>query len=223
MSAGADLDGPRAAPTEEPPNSLVVLLHGWGADGGDLMALGGAWAGALPRTAFASPHGPEPHPSSPLGRQWFPLGPELDLGGSAFISGAVGAAERVNAFADAELARRGVSGNAVAFVGFSQGATVALEAGMTRAAGTAAIAGYSGALAGGRVAAGLSGPRPPVLLVHGALDDVVPPELSNNAAEALTSAGSFVELHLIPGMGHGIDAEGVALGAAFLRQYLNLL
>ena len=223
MSAGGNLDGPSAAPAEEPPNSLVMLLHGWGADGGNLMVLGEAWAGALPHTAFMSPHGPEPPPSSPLGRQWFHLGPELDLGGSAFIAGAVGAAERVNAFADAELARRGVSGNAVAFVGFSQGATVALEAGMTRAAGTAAIAGYSGALAGGRVAARLGGSRPPVLLVHGTLDDVVPSELSSNAAEALTSAGSFVELHLIPGIGHEIDTEGVALGAAFLRQHLGLL
>lgn len=221
MIAGTELGGPRVASAEEPPGSLVVLLHGWGANGDDLIGLAESWRAALPRTAFASPHGPEPHPAYPIGRQWFALGPEPILRGPGSAAGAMAAAALVNAFADAELARLGLPGSAVAFAGFSQGATVALAAGLTRPSGCAAIAAYSGTLAGGPVPEGHDGPRPPVLLVHGELDDVVPPDSLGAAVAALSSAGIDVQPHLIPGLGHGIDAEGVALGGTFLRTHLR--
>ncbi|MDA1132980.1 MAG: dienelactone hydrolase family protein [Proteobacteria bacterium] len=201
-----------------PPAGLVVLLHGWGADGNDLIGLAGAWRAVLPRAAFVAPDAPEPHPQAPGGRQWFGLGPDIDLGGPRFVGGAVAAAAAVNDFVDRELRRLDLAPGAVAFVGFSQGGTVALEAALSRAAGCAAVVAYSGALAGGRAPVGC---RPPVLLVHGERDDVVPPELLGFAAAAVAEAGCEVETRLTPGLGHGIDEDGAGMGGAFLVRHLS--
>jgi phospholipase/carboxylesterase len=209
------LDGPRIKPASgQPAKSLVVFLHGYGADGNDLIDIGREWARFLPDTAFASPHAPQSSVDAPMGRQWFPLTlGDLDL----IWRGVDQAAPSLNAFLDAELTRLGLGDDRLALVGFSQGAMMAIHVGPRRKATIAGIVGYSGYLAGQEHLASTPH-RPPVLLVHGAVDDLIPVMALHTAAPALGAAGFPVEWHVREGIGHGIDMEGLNLGAAFLRR-----
>ena len=140
------LDGPRLAPSAGgQAKQLVVFLHGYGADGNDLIDLGREWARALPHAAFVSPHAPEPCGMAPTGRQWFDL---TFRDPNELSNGVAKAGPLVNAFLDAELERMQLSSRALALVGFSQGAMLALAVGLARKPAPAAIVGYSGALAG---------------------------------------------------------------------------
>ncbi|MEM7191471.1 MAG: dienelactone hydrolase family protein [Pseudomonadota bacterium] len=209
------LDGPRLAPSAGgAPKHLVVFLHGYGADGNDLIALGNQWAPQLPHTAFVSPNAPEPCAMSPMGRQWF----DLSLGDMSIIAeGVKSAAPALNAFLDEELARQGLTADQLALVGFSQGTMMALAVGLTRKEKPVAIVGYSGALA---TMEDLPGPGegPAILLVHGEKDEVIPVEALAIAREALGQAGLSVQWHVSQGIGHGIDADGLRLGGAFLKE-----
>jgi Predicted esterase len=211
----ARLDGPRLAPASGgPAKQLVVFLHGYGADGNDLIGLGSEWARVLPNAAFVSPHAPEPCGVAPTGRQWFNL---TFRDASEIGRGVAQAAPVLSAFLDAELERLRLPSRALALVGFSQGTMMALAVGLRRNPALAAIVGYSGALAS---AEGLPEPGkgPAVLLVHGDMDEVIPVDAMMLAREQLAMAGLPVEWHVAPGVGHGIDAEGLRLGAAFLKQ-----
>lgn len=212
------LDGPRLAPASgAPATSLVVFLHGYGADGNDLIDIGRHLALALPTTAFASPHGWQPCGEAPVGRQWFPLtrfDPQL------LRQGLLAAAPVLDAFLDAELAAHGLTDDRLALVGFSQGTMLALHVGPRRAGRIAGIVGYSGLLGGPEFLAAEARHRPPVLLVHGSADAVIPVMATNLASSALGDAGFAVEWHIRPGLQHGIDQEGLALGADFLRRVL---
>jgi phospholipase/carboxylesterase len=212
------LDGPRLRPANgKPATSLVVLLHGYGADGNDLIDLARAWAPHLPGTAFASPHAPEPCADAPGGRQWFPLSlADLHL----LWPGVQRAAPGLNAFLDAELARLDLGERRLVLVGFSQGAMLALHVGPRRQLPPAGIIGYSGYLVGTDHLAETT-QRPPILLVHGEDDMTVPVLALHAAAPALGSAGFAVEWHVRPGVGHGIDTEGLRLGADFLSRVLK--
>jgi phospholipase/carboxylesterase len=215
------LDGPRIEPRSGKARQLVVLVHGYGADGNDLIALGKEWQPLLPDAAFVSPHAPEACDGAPMGRQWFPLNLR-DIGER--WRGVNRAGPALDAFLDAELARRGLPGSALALVGFSQGTMMALHVGLRRVQAPAAIVGYSGLYvlpeqAGGEAAAraGIKS-RPPVLLVHGDSDDLIPPQALFMSAQALAAAEVPVEWHLSPGHGHGIDAEGLRQGGEFLAR-----
>ena len=212
------LDGPRIAPASGgPAKSLVVFLHGYGADGNDLIDIGRLWARAMPETAFVSPHAPQPCAEAPVGRQWFPLtrfDPHL------LRQGVMAAAPALDAFLDAELAANGLSDDRLALVGFSQGTMMALHVGPRRANRIAGVVGYSGLLPTPEHLKAELRHRPPVLLVHGDADPVVPPIALQRARVALGDAGFPVEWHLRPGLQHGIDQEGLALGADFLRRVL---
>lgn len=210
------LDGPRLTPASgRPATSLVVLLHGYGADGRDLIDLGRYWSPLLPDTAFASPHAPEPCGMAPVGRQWF----ALDLRDPhEYSRGAAAAAPALDRFLDAELGRLGLGADRLALVGFSQGTMMALEVGPRRAVAPAGIVGYSGRIAGLERLAAEVRARPPVLLVHGDRDEVIPVEALAETAAALAGAGLAVEWHVRPGLGHGIDGEALALGGAFLAR-----
>ncbi len=209
------LDGPRLPPAAGgAAKQLVVFLHGYGADGNDLIGLGREWAKLLPHAAFVSPHAPEPCAMSPMGRQWFNLtfreGGELERGVKH-------AAPVLNAFLDAELKRLNLGPRALALVGFSQGTMMALGVGLSRNPPPAAIVGYSGALASLEALPG-GGVGPAILLVHGDMDEVIPVDAMFLAREQLAKAGLPVEWHVAEGIGHGIDGEGLRLGGAFLRQ-----
>ncbi|MEM8643892.1 MAG: dienelactone hydrolase family protein [Pseudomonadota bacterium] len=211
----SELDGPRLAPAAGgAPKQLVVFLHGYGADGNDLIALGREWAPLLPNAAFVSPDAPEPCAMAPMGRQWF----DLSMGDMSIIgAGVKRATPALNAFLDAELNRQGLTADSLALVGFSQGTMMALAVGLTRAARPRAIVGYSGALA---TVEDLPPPGqgPAILLIHGDMDEVIPVEALTMAREALGQAGLSVQWHISRGIGHGIDADGLRLGGDFLKR-----
>jgi phospholipase/carboxylesterase len=219
MSDGAPaaLDGPRIAPQSGTARSLVVFLHGYGADGNDLIDLGRYWGPALPDTAFVSPHAISARADAPFGRQWFPLA-GIDPG--LLRSGVLGAAPALDAFLDAELARYGLTDEALALVGFSQGSMMALHSGPRRKNRIAGIAAFSGLVPAPEFMEAEVKHRPPVLLVHGDQDEVIPAMATYAAARVLGNAGFQVEWHVRPGLGHGIDEEGLRYGADFLRRVL---
>ncbi len=210
------LDGPRLPPAAGgQPRQLVMFLHGFGADGNDLIGLGREWAQALPHAAFVSPHAPEPCGMAPTGRQWFNL-TFRDAG--ELSSGVSQSGPALDAFLDAELKRHGLGPRALALVGFSQGTMMALGVGLARRPAPAAIVGYSGALANVEMLPSGPSAAPAILLVHGDADTVIPVDAMFMAREALAQAGLAVEWHVAEGIGHGIDPYGLQLGGAFLRQ-----
>jgi phospholipase/carboxylesterase len=214
----APLDGPRLAPRSGQAKQLVVLLHGYGADGNDLIEIGRQWQPLLPQAAFVAPHAPERMPMNPTGRQWFPLSMrDMD----ERWRGVTQAGPALTAFLETELARQSLSAPALALVGFSQGTMMALHIGLRRVVPPAAIVGYSGLLAldSGKgpkdLAAEIKG-KPPILLVHGEADDLIPVTALFDAAETLAEAGIPCEWHLSLGLGHGIDGEGLRQGGEFI-------
>ncbi|MCO6417088.1 prolyl oligopeptidase family serine peptidase [Siccirubricoccus sp. KC 17139] len=212
----ATLDGPRLGPRAGgAAQQLVVLLHGLGADGTDLIGLAPEWAEALPHAAFVAPDAPSPCDMGPWGRQWFSL---QDRSPARMAAEIRAVAPALQGFLDAELARLGLPGSALALAGFSQGCMMALFCGLRRATAPAAILGYSGALLASESLAEELACRPPVLLVHGEADEVVPVEATRSAAATLTAAGVAVETLYRPGLAHGIDPAGIAAGAAALRR-----
>jgi phospholipase/carboxylesterase len=211
------LSGPVVPPASGgPARQLVVLLHGWGANGDDLIGLAPAWARALPDARFVSPHAPDPCDQNPMGRQWFSFDQATPAG---LARGAERARTLIEQFVEGEIARLKLPPERVALVGFSQGAMMALYIGLRRAPALGAVLGYSGALIGAEGLAD-SKARPPILLVHGDADPVVPVDSLHEALDALGQAGVAAQFHVARGLGHGIDEEGLALGAQFLRESL---
>jgi phospholipase/carboxylesterase len=199
----------------------VIFLHGYGADGNDLIGLGREWARLLPDAAFVSPHAPEALPGGFFGggRQWF----ELQMRGEEeWEQGVRKAQPALEAFILAEAARANLPMNSVALVGFSQGTMMALQVGVRLKEQPAAIVGFSGHLAGAsRLAAEIKS-KPPVLLIHGADDEVIPVESIHHARMALAAAGIAVQWQIRPGLGHGIDPEGLRAAGLFLRAAFGL-
>ncbi len=214
----AELDGPRLAPRSGRARQLVVFLHGYGADGNDLIEIGRAWQPLLPDAAFVSPHAPEPCGLAPVGRQWFAL--TFRDPNERWI-GVRQARPILERFIAAELRRLELAPSALALVGFSQGTMMALHVGLRSAAPPAAIVGYSGLLVAppdgdlDAFAAEISA-RPPVLLVHGEDDDLIPAQALFQAAQGLAALDLPVQWHLSAGIGHGIDPEGLRHGGEFL-------
>jgi phospholipase/carboxylesterase len=217
---GADLSGPRLAPRTGAARQLIVFLHGYGADGNDLIDIGRAWQQYLPQAAFVSPHAPEPCGQAPVGRQWFPL---TFRDPSERWVGVNKAAPTLHRYLENELARHALPASALALVGFSQGTMMALHVGLRRAVPPMAIVGYSGLLVvpaeidPEALSAEIKS-RPPVLLVHGDRDDLIPPQSLLQSAQGLAAFDVPVEWHLSAGVGHGIDAEGLRHGGEFLAQ-----
>jgi phospholipase/carboxylesterase len=214
----AELDGPRVAPRSGRARQLVVFLHGYGADGNDLIEIGRAWQQLLPDAAFVSPHAPEPCGQAPVGRQWFAL--TFRDPNERWI-GVRQARPVLERFIAAELRRLGLPPSALALVGFSQGTMMALHVGLRSAVPPTAIVGYSGLLVVPpdgdleKFAAEISA-RPPVLLIHGEEDDLIPPQALFQAAQGLAALDVPVQWHMSAGVGHGIDPEGLRHGGEFL-------
>lgn len=213
------IDGPRVAPAAGgAPRSIVILLHGYGSNGEDLIGLAPYWRDALPHTLFVAPNAPERCPGAPGGFQWWGLS-SLDAGARA--AGAARAGPVVDAFIDAELARHGLDEGKLALVGFSQGTMMALRVGPRRARPLAGIVGYSGMLADEADLAATPLPRPPILLIHGDSDAMIPLTAFHQARDALNRHGFSVESHVSPGLAHSIDAAGLDLGGRFLQRVLG--
>lgn len=218
----AAIDGPRVQARSGKPKQLVVFLHGYGADGADLIEIGRQWRAFLPDADFVAPHAPDRCAASPTGRQWFPLtmrDPEERW------RGCVAARPTLDAFLDAELDQRGFDDRALALVGFSQGTMMALHTGLRRKRAPRAILGYSGVYVLGPAQADeaslapLADEKPPaVLLAHGEEDEMIPVEALLMSANALADSGVPTQWHLSARLGHGIDETGLIHGALFLAQ-----
>lgn len=208
------LDGPSFGPQAGgAPTGLVILCHGVGSDGFDLIDLAPVWGRAAPHALFRSPHGPEPYDAAPVGRQWFPL---WDRSPAMLAQGVSVAAKTLGAFIDAELARLNLPPDAYVLMGFSQGAMTALHTGLTHPNPPRAILAFSGRLLDETPLA--TPPRARILLVHGAEDQVVPADSSRIAARKIQAAGGTAELVICPGLGHGIDEPGLRAGFQLLRE-----
>ena len=218
MTGIFDLDGPRHPPAGGgAPDALVILLHGYGADGMDLISLAPHWGQAAPGAQFVSPHAPYPCEMG-FGRQWFGV---QGMDGDGYLAGVRAAASILDAFIDAELAAAGLGEDRLALVGFSQGTMMALHVAPRRSAPVAGVVGFSGRLVGEALLAEEATSKPPFLLVHGDADEVVPHAALAEATRGLEAAGIPVEAHTRPGLGHGIDQEGLTLGARFLAGALG--
>ena len=213
-----DLEGPSFGPLSGgEARDLVILLHGWGADGNDLIGLAPHWARALPHAEFLSPHGPFPCDTG-FGRQWFGL---ADRSPERILAGVRAVAPIVDSFINIELTKRGLDDARLALVGFSQGTMTALHVALRRPKPCAGVLGYSGRLIGEEVLADEIESRPPVLLIHGNADQVLPIQSMHHARDRLEALGIAVEAHERPGLGHGIDEFGLAAGMRFLVRVLG--
>jgi phospholipase/carboxylesterase len=212
------LQGPSRPPRAGgKPKSLVVLLHGLGADGNDLISLAPYWAPLLPETEFLAPHAPFPCDMAPFGYQWFSFQERTP---TAVLAGVRAAAPFLDAFLDEALAARGLDESRLALVGFSQGTMMSLHVGLRRAKPVAGIVGYSGRLIAEETLAGELRSKPPVLLMHGTADEIVPFESLTLAEASLKALGVPVTTVQRPGLGHSIDEIELQKGGEFLSTVL---
>jgi phospholipase/carboxylesterase len=199
------------------PDSLVILLHGYGSNGEDLLSLAPYWRDALPGAQFLGPNAPEPLAGFPGGYQWFDLGGMTPQGVERGVRAAAAPLER---FIDRESERYGVPPQRIALVGFSQGTMMALHVGMRRTPRLGGIVGFSGALAAPAALKAEMAAAPPVLLVHGDRDDRIPVQAMFQAAQALCAAGHAAQWHVSTGLPHSIGPDGVELAGRFLAAAL---
>ena len=219
MQSPGELNGPTFPPAAGgDPTSIVVLLHGYGSNGQDLIGLVPYWRDALPYTLFVAPNAPEVCPGAPGGYQWWSLTSRSDADRASGVRGPVAA---VNGFIDRLLDSYSLPPSKLALVGFSQGTMLALHVGPRRDPSLAGILGYSGMLVDGESLAGELRSTPPVLLVHGDADAMVPVSSTREAEAALRPLGFEVRTHVSPGLGHSIDEAGIELGGQFLVDILG--
>ena len=215
----ARLSGPSRRPAAGgKPRRLVILLHGLGADGDDLIGLAPYWARLLPTAEFLSPNAPFPCDMAPYGYQWFS---SQDRSPEAVLGGVRAAAPILDAFIDAALTERDLTDSDLALVGFSQGTMMSLFVGLRRPRPAAGIVGFSGRLIAAELLASELRSRPRILLVHGTEDPLVPYSSLGTAETALNTAGVPVETVTSYGIGHSIDEEGLRRGGLFLQDVLN--
>ena len=212
------LSGPVIKPfSGKATKKLVVFLHGYGADGANLIGLAHEWAQVLPDAEFIAPNAPFPCEAAPYGYQWFSL---ADRNETSLLFGIELIAPILIKYLDEQLTMRGLTHKDLALVGFSQGCMLALHIAPRMTGGPACVIGYSGALFGAEKLAKEAISHPPILLVHGIEDEVVAPSSLNNAVRALEANGFPVDAYMRPDLGHSIDMDGVILGRQFLKKYL---
>jgi phospholipase/carboxylesterase len=197
------------------PRQIVLLLHGYGSNGADLISFAPHWRKALPDALFLAPNAPQRCGGS--GYQWWPL-PAFTP--HALAAGASSAAPAINDFIDRKLAQYGLSEEKLALVGFSQGTMMALHVGLRRGRQVAGILGYSGMLTSTADLAGQNPTKPPVLLIHGSNDPIVPVAALHAAEQALRRAGIEVATHVSMGVGHSVDPAALRLGGEFVARVL---
>jgi phospholipase/carboxylesterase len=217
------LKSERREPVSGETRSIVVLVHGYGANGADLLGLADPLGEHLPDTLFIAPDAPENIPGMPNGFQWFPI-PWIDGSSEEEAErGLLAAADDFNAFLDALMVDEDVLPEQVVLFGFSQGTMMSLHVAPRREDEVAGVVAFSGRLLRPDLLGDETVSRPPVLLVHGDIDDVVPPQSLQDAAQALQEAGwKDVFAHVMKGTGHGIAPDGLSVALAFMRDKLGL-
>ncbi|AZV78169.1 alpha/beta fold hydrolase [Parasedimentitalea marina] len=217
------LTAERKEPLSGTTRSVVVFLHGYGANGADLLGLADPLSEHLPDTLFVAPDAPERCAGSPMGYQWFPI-PWID-GSSEEESerGMQSAIADLNAFLDALMVDEDVLPEQVVLFGFSQGSMMSLHVAPRREDAVAGVVAFSGRLLSPETLKDEVVSKMSILLVHGDEDDVVPPQSLPAAAEALQEAGfQDVFAHIQKGTGHGIAQDGLSVALAFMRDKLGL-
>ena len=199
------------------PKQIVLLLHGYGSNGADLISLAPHWQRNLPDALFLAPNAPQRLSNVSSGYQWWPLSAFTP---QALASGAASAAPAIEAFIDRKLQQYGLTEASLAIVGFSQGTMMALHVGLRRPRKVAAIIGYSGMLTGGRDLLHVPITKPPVLLIHGSADPIVPVAALHAAKMELEHLGIDVTAHISPGVGHSVDPVGLRMGGEFVAKAL---
>ena len=198
-------------------DSLVVLLHGIGANGEDLIGLADALGPDFPHTAFHSPDAPHPYAEAGFGFQWFPREPP-----DARSEGLREAGSITGAYVDELLDTYGLDSSRCVLIGFSQGCMAALYAAPRMERQLAGVAGFSGALLSPERLAEEMRSKPPFVLLHGEQDPVVPPQATADAGQKLAELGFPVEAYLLPQLGHSIDQRGLGIAARFMERVLGL-
>lgn len=202
--------------------SLVVFLHGYGADGNDLLGLADPLAPHMPDTAFVAPDAPDRCAGNPMGFQWSPI-PWLDGSSEEAASAAMAASiDDVNAMLDRLLAENGLGADRLILFGFSQGSMISLHVAPRRAEPLAGVVGFSGRLLVPERLGAETVSRPPILLVHGDADEVVPYASMGQAGQALNAEGFEVYAHVMKGTGHGIAPDGLQVALAFMADKLGI-
>ena len=202
--------------------SVIVFLHGYGANGDDLLSIADVLAEHLPDTLFIAPDAPETCPGNPTGYQWFPI-PWLDGSSEEEAKLSMEAAcSDLNYFLDALIVDEDILPEQVALFSFSQGTMMSLHVAPRREDSFAGLVAFSGRLLEPELLSDEVQNKPPVLLIHGDQDDVVPPASISEAAVGLEKAG-FKEVfaHVMKGTGHSIDQDGLSVALAFLRDKLS--
>ena len=199
------------------PKQIVLLLHGYGSNGADVISLAPHWQRNLPDALFLAPNAPQRLSNLSSGYQWWPLSAFTP---QALASGAASAAPAIEAFIDRKLKQYGLTEASLAIVGFSQGTMMALHVGLRRPRKVAAIIGYSGMLTGGQELSHLPITKPPVLLIHGSADPIVPVAALHAAKMELEHLGIDVTAHISPGVGHSVDPVGLRMGGEFIAKAL---
>ncbi len=211
------LAGPHRPPASGgAPDSLIVMLHGRGANGDDLIGLADFLSPALPNVAFHSPNAPNPLPEGgPASYQWYQRDPTEDrLGGLHAIEPVV------NEFIDGLLEDTGLEASRCVLLGFSQGSIVSIHTAPRRSSQVAGVVAFSGAMITGDTLAKELASRPPFVLIHGTEDQVLPVGGTEAAGRAFEEVGVPVSVHLLPDLAHGIDRRGLDIAADFIRSVL---
>ena len=211
------LDGPFIAPRSGKAKQLVMFLHGYGANGNDLIEIGNDFAEALPDAAFVSPNAPEVCEAWSAGYQWFPIRaitPEaMERDKKASIVAPI-----LSAYIDEQLKKWGVDDSALAVAGFSQGAMMAMYTMPRRKKPNAAVIGFSGMLLDAQGLKGADIVKMPILAIHGDADEIVPPDNLARIESGFSEAGFDIETIMRPGLGHGIDHFGLTRSLQFLQE-----
>ena len=214
------LESQRKAPKSGKARSMVIFVHGYGADGADLLGLADPLASHLPDTVFYSPNAPEKCVNNPFGYQWFPI-PWLDGSTEAAAKASMAVSVNLlNAFIDAKLSEERIAPEALALVGFSQGTMMSLHIAPRRDVALAGVVGFSGRLLVPETLEAEAKVKPPVMLIHGDADEMVPYADMGRAGDALVSAGFEVYGHTMKGTGHGIAPDGLQVALSFLHDVL---
>jgi phospholipase/carboxylesterase len=207
---------------ESPPlsgkaDSLCVMIHGYGADGSDMINVAAEMAVFLPNTHFMAPNGPEPCPTAPGFFQWYPMGggrQGADVGASTI-------APLINRYTDIQLERLGLDDTRLVMLGFSQGGGVMMEAALRRSRTCAALLSFTSAIRNRDKLTEEITARPPTILIHGELDEVVPVRHVINTAQILEEHDVEVRYHICQGIGHTLNEEGAYIGAMFIAEMLE--
>jgi phospholipase/carboxylesterase len=194
-----------------------VLLHGYGSNGDDLISLAPLVQPLLPDATFVAPNAPSRIPNMAEAYQWWPI---RSFSIEERSAGAIAAAPAIDAFLTEELSRLDLEDGRLLLIGFSQGTMMALHVGLRRETAVAGIIGYSGMLVAADRLANEIRSRPPILLVHGTADDVVPFNSLAKAERELKGVGLTVETHVSPGIGHTVGPDGLTAGGDFARRVL---